>query len=186
MTSRKQPQQLAAALGRMQQQAAEHLGPDGVQRELDRGHDAEVAAAAAQRPEQLGMLVGGRADLVAAGGDELDGEDVVAGEAVLALEPAGAAAEREARDAGARHAAADGREPVRLGGGVELAPGQAGAGAHDAALGVDGDLAEAADVDDDAVVDERQPGDGVAAGADGDAEVAQARVVQRGGDVVGL
>ena len=42
---------------------AEHGRADRVQRELDRGHDAEVAAAAAQRPEQLRMLLGGGADL---------------------------------------------------------------------------------------------------------------------------
>ena len=181
-----QAQQFAPALGRVHHEAAEDLGPDRVQRELDRGDDAEVAAAAAQRPEQLGMLVGGRADLVAAGGDELDGEDVVAREAVLALEPAGAAAEREARHAGAGDAAADGREAVRLRGGVELGPRQAGARPHDAALRIDADRAQAADVDDDSIVDEREPGDRVAAAAHGDAEVAQARVVERGGDVTGV
>ena len=161
------------------------LGPDRVQRELDRRHDAEVAAPAAQRPEQLGMLVGGGADLVAARGDELDGEDVVARQAVHALEPARPAAERKPRDAGGRDAAADGREAVFLGRGVELGPGQAGAGADDAAVAVDGDLAEAADVDDDAVVDEREAGDGVAAAAHGDGQAAQRRIVERGGDVVG-
>ena len=47
---------------------------------------------------------------------------VVAHEAELALEPAAAAAEREAGDAGVGHAAAGDREPVLLGRGVELAP----------------------------------------------------------------
>ena len=56
---------------------------------------------------------------------------------------------------------------------------------HDAPLGVDRDLAQAADVDDDAVVDERQPGHRVAARAHGDGEVAEARVLERGGDVLG-
>ena len=32
----------------------EHLGPEGVERQLQRRDDAEVAAAAAQRPEQFG------------------------------------------------------------------------------------------------------------------------------------
>ena len=118
------PQRLASLRARVEHEPAEDLGPDRVQRELERGHDAEVAAAAAQRPEQLGMLVGGGADRLAARGHELDGEQVVAREAVLALEPAGAAAEREAGDAGARDAAADGGEPVLLGGAVDLGPGQ--------------------------------------------------------------
>ena len=60
---------------------------------------AEVAAAAAQRPEQLGVLVAGGADQLPVGGDELDGEEAVAGEAVAAAEPAEAAAERVADDA---------------------------------------------------------------------------------------
>ena len=64
-------------------------------------------------------------------------------------------------------------EAVRLGRGVELGPRQAAADAHDPALGVDDDLAQAADVDDEAVVDERQAGHRVAAGAHGDAQVAE-------------
>ena len=155
-----------------------------MQRELDRGHDAEVAAAAAQRPEQLGMLVRGGADRLAGRGHELDGEHVVAGEAVLALEPAGAAAEREARDAGARHAAADGGEAVLLGRGVDLGPGQPAAHARDPALGVDHELAQAADVDHEAVLDERQAGDGVAAAAHRDAQVARPRERERGAHLV--
>ena len=88
ITSRKSAQQLAGAIGGMQHEPAEHLRADRVQRELDRGDDAEVAAAAAQRPEQVGVLVGGGADELAARGHELDGEHVVGREAVLALEPA--------------------------------------------------------------------------------------------------
>jgi hypothetical protein len=48
-------------------------GPDGVEAELERGDDAEVAAAPSQRPEQVGVLVLGRAQPLAAGRHEIDG-----------------------------------------------------------------------------------------------------------------
>ncbi len=175
--------QLAAAGGRVERQPGEHLALDRVQAELERGDHAEVAAAAAQRPEQLGMLVRGRAHLLALGGHELDGEQVVAGQAVLALEPAGPAAEREAGHAGGRHAAAGGGEAVGLGGAVELRPGRAGADARDPALGVDLDRRHAAHVDHEPVVDEREPGDRVPAGADREREPFSAGVGDRVGDV---
>ena len=61
----------------------------------------------------------------AVGGDDVRRDQVVAGKAVLALEPADAAAERQARDAGGRDGAAGGREAERLRLAVELAPRQA-------------------------------------------------------------
>ena len=89
------------------------------------GGDAEVAAAAVQRPEQLRVLVLGGAHRVAVGGHQLDRDQVVAGEAELALDPARAAAEGEAGDAGGGDAPAGGGEAVRLAGAVEVAPGSA-------------------------------------------------------------
>jgi hypothetical protein len=68
-------------LGRQRPRA--HL----VQPELEPGDDAEVAAAAAQAPVQVGML-------------HRAGDDVVAGHAALAGQPAHAAAQRQAADAG--------------------------------------------------------------------------------------
>ena len=44
----------------MHDEAGEHLGTHRVQRELERGHDAEVAATAADAPEQIGVLLGAR------------------------------------------------------------------------------------------------------------------------------
>ena len=60
-------------------------------------------------------------------GHELGADQVVGREPVLAHQPAEAAAERQAGDAGARDRAAGDREPVLAGGGVELAPGHAAA-----------------------------------------------------------
>ena len=50
------PHDLAGALARPQQHAAEHERADRPQRELELDHDAEVAAAAADGPEQVGVL----------------------------------------------------------------------------------------------------------------------------------
>jgi hypothetical protein len=68
----------------------------------DRGHrvglvlegrrDAEVAAAAAQGPEQVLVVLGAGHHDLAVGGDDLDGQQVVDGEAVLAHQPAFTAA----------------------------------------------------------------------------------------------
>ena len=130
MKSRQNRTTLAGHRGRPHQHAAEHERPDRVQLEVNGGDDAEVAAAAAEPPEQVGVLGGRRLHDRAVGGDHLGLDEVVAGEAELALEPAAAAAEREPGDAGVGHAPAGDREPVLLRGGVELAPVEAGLGAH--------------------------------------------------------
>ena len=69
-----------------------------------------------------------------------------------ALDPAAAAAEREAGDARARHATAGDGEAVRGGRGVELAPREAALGAHRLRVGVDVDALQAAQVGADAAV----------------------------------
>ena len=66
-------QHLGRALPREEQDAGVDLG-DRVQLELERRHDAEVAAAAAQRPEQLGLVLVVDAAELPVGGDELDRE----------------------------------------------------------------------------------------------------------------
>ena len=113
ITSRNVREDLVGARRRRRAPAAADLGPERVQRQLERGDDAEAAAAAAQRPEQLGVLVLGGAHDPAVPGDELGGDEVVAGQPVLALEPARAAAEREPGDAGGGDAPAGRGEPVR-------------------------------------------------------------------------
>ena len=55
----------------------EHVGPERVQAQLERRDDAEVAAAAAQRPVQVGVLVGARAHAAAVGQHDLGGDEVV-------------------------------------------------------------------------------------------------------------
>ena len=125
---------LGARLDRPEGRAADD-GADLVQPEQERGDDAEVAAAAADRPEEVGVLVGARADALAAGEHHLGLEQVVDRQAALARQVADAAAEREAADAGGRDDPARGRQAVLVGGGVDLAPGAAAADPDRARLG---------------------------------------------------
>ena len=90
--------------------------------ELERGHDAEVAAAAAQRPEQVRIAVRTGHDTLAGRGDDLGPDQVVAGEARRARQPADPAAERQAADAGVAERPADDREMMRPGRRVDVLP----------------------------------------------------------------
>ena len=95
--------------------------------ELELRHDAEVAAAAAQPPQQLRVLGLAGVDEPPVRGDDVGGDQVVAREAELAHRPADAAAEREPGDAGARHEPAGRREAVRLRLVVDVGPDRASA-----------------------------------------------------------
>ena len=137
---------------------------------FERGDDAEVAAAAAQSPEQVRVIVGARGQEPAIGGDDVGGEQVVAGQAVLALQPADAAAEGEAGDAGRRHGAAGGGESEGLGLAVELSPGQARLGVRDPLHRIYPDAFHGRQVDDQSVVADRLSGNVVATAADRDGQ----------------
>jgi len=130
-------QHLGGVLGRPGHQAAVHLRTDGVQVELERGDDPEVAAATAQAPHQLRCgLLGGDHELTV-GGDEVRRAQVVAGQTELALQPTDAAAEREAGHPGRGHHPAGDRQPERLGLTVEVGPDGPGLDPGRAGLGVD-------------------------------------------------
>jgi len=78
---------------------------------LDRSDNAEVAPAAAQAPVQVWTLAVIRAYEAAVGSDDVEGRDIVAGEAEAPPEAAEAATERQSRCAGVRNRARRGREP---------------------------------------------------------------------------
>ena len=99
-----------------------HGRAEGCSANRKRGDDAEVPAAAAQRPEQIGVFVGGRPDDPALGGDDLGGKQVVDGEPVFAHEEAQAAAEGEPGHAGVAHDPAGGGQAVGLRLVVDVAP----------------------------------------------------------------
>ena len=145
------------------QHAREEHRPDLVEPEREAGDDAEVATAAAQPPEEVGVLGVGRGHHPPVGSDDLGFHQVVAREPELALEPTAAAPEREARDARRRHAPAGHREAVLRGGRVELTPREATLRVRQLCLRIDLDPLHAAQVDAHAGVDDRRAGDAVAA-----------------------
>ena len=119
---------LVGFLDRPERRAADDLR-DRVRLERELGHDAEVAAAAAQRPEEVGVLVGARGHRLPVREDDLGAEQVVDREAVRAREVSHPSAERQAADAGRRDDAARNGEPVLVRRRVDLAPGGAAADA---------------------------------------------------------
>ena len=90
-------QQVAARLARVEDRPGVDHRPERMELELEPRDDAEVAAAAAQAPEQVGVLRLARVDEPAVGGDDVGADEVVAREPELPHRPADAAAEREAR-----------------------------------------------------------------------------------------
>ena len=92
----------------------------GVPSELERDADAENAAAA-QRPEEIGVLAGVRGQLATFGADELHFAQVVDRQTVPALQAPHAAAERQPADTGMRDDTEGGRETGGLGRGIEVA-----------------------------------------------------------------
>ena len=170
-----EPQHVASAIDGPGDEAAGHDGTHRMQPELERRRDAEVSAAAANRPEQVGVLVRRGADDAAVGQHQLDTEQVVQRHSMLRHEPAEPAAEREAGHTGGRHDAAGRGEPVHLRFPVELCPERAARSARRACGGVDVHVLHERQVDHQALVDGRPPADVVPAAAYRDLETAVAR-----------
>ena len=97
-------------------------GPTGCSRYSNAVTTPKLPPPAAQRPEQVWVLVFARAHELAVRRHDLRGDEVVRGEPVLSLEPAAAASEREPGDAGRRDPPAGRRQADRLRRGVQLAP----------------------------------------------------------------
>ena len=157
-----------------------------MQPEQERGDDAEVAAAAADGPEQVGILVGAGAHLLAARQNDLGLEQVVDREPALAGQMAEAAAKGEAADAGRGDDPARRREPVLVRRSVHLAPGAAAADPNRARLRIDLDVAQQREIDHDTVVAGSQPSAVVAAAADRKQQVVVASEPHSRGHVVGV
>ena len=123
--------------------------------------------------------------MLALGGDHLGLYEVVDGEPVLAHEPAEAAAEAEAADAGVAHDAAGGGQAVCLCLVVDISPQGTALDEGRAPDGIDRDGADRRQVDDDPVVAHRGAGDVVTPAANGDLEIAVAGEAHRCGDIGG-
>ena len=153
---------------------------------LNRVDDAEIAAAAAQRPEQLGMVARVGDDDIALGGHHFGGEQRVDGEAVLAHHVADAAAQRQAADADGGGIAEADDEAVLLDRAGHFAGGEAGAAPGGARRRVDVDAVQAADVDNDAAFGDAEADDAVAAAAHRERQLGGAGEVEDGRDVRGI
>ncbi len=176
---------------------AEHLGrtvdrPDQpprvrlrerVEGDLELGHDPEAAAAAAQRPEQLGVRLGVGVDDLAVGRHDLGGENARRREPVLARQPADAATERVPDDADVGRGAVQRGEPVRDGGLDDVAPDRPGGDACGEPPRVDLHAGHAGGVDEHRSV-EGPAGRPVPRALDGDPEPDRAGVVDGCHDVV--
>ncbi|GIH06342.1 hypothetical protein Rhe02_44090 [Rhizocola hellebori] len=144
--------------------------------EGERRCHTEVSAASVQRPEQVGILLLARGHHLAVGGDQLDLEEVVAGEAVHSLEPAGAAAEGEPAHAGGGGTATGDGQAVGLGAAVEIADGRSPADHCCARVSIDDHRIHQAQIDDQAVLCQSGAGDTVPAAAHRDLQPGLPRV----------
>jgi hypothetical protein len=124
---------------------------------LEGGHDAEVAASSAHRPEQVGILVGVHGEHVEIGGHEFDADEVVYGHAVAAYQPSLATAKGQAADPGRGDHTAGGGEAMETCGLVVVAPPGPALRPHPAGLGIDVHPSHRGEIDHHAAV-----GDGVA------------------------
>ena len=139
-----------------------------MQRELEAGDDAEVAATALERPEQVRVLAGIGMDEPAIGGDDIGRDEVVDAQAVATPEPADPATQGQAADAGVRDEAARRREPERLRRRIDVAPGRAALHPRATTFGVHPHAAHPGQVDHHAALPHGVTGDVVAAAADRD------------------
>ena len=154
-------------LGRAIDRVPEDAGVDLLQREeveLDRGDDAEGAAAAAKRPEEVRLVRPVGAHEVSRGGHDLDRRHLVGADAVLPGEPREATAERVADDADIGRGARERGEAVLCRRLDHLDPDHARLDAGDPGVRVDRDLAHPLGLEQDRVV-ERSERSGAVAGA---------------------
>ena len=175
---------VGAELGREQQRPGVDIGHLD-QLEVQRGDDRVGAAAAAQGPEQLRVVVGVDGPLLAVRGHQLERPNLVAGPAVTPPEPAQAAAEGVAGDADVRRGAGQKAEPVLLRGGAQVHRQDPGADPGGAPLRVDLDPAQALGLDHDRALERAHRHGAVAGPLAEQLEVVVAGEADHGGDVGG-
>ncbi len=154
--------------------------------EFERGHHPEIPAAAFQSPEKVGIFVIAGPHQAAIGGDYFRAEQVVAGESVLAHDPAEPSAQGQTRKPGIRVSAGRRRQTKGLGCAVELAQPDSGLGTYHARDRIDCDSFHSSDVDYNPAVTHRFPTKAVTAGPDCRQQAVVARKVDRANDVFDL
>ncbi len=148
-------------------------------------HDPEVAAAAAAaRPEQIGVVVLVCDEDLAVGGDDLHRDEIVGCEPPGPRGEPEAAAECMAADADGRARARGNREPVR--GETVVDVPEPGARPDDGVTARDRDAGQLREVDDHAAGHCRVAAVAVAARAGDDVHAGLRRPLDRGGDIGGV
>src|SRR5262249_46839234 len=84
---------------RMEQHARQQRA-DGMQLILEGSDDAKIPTTTAQAPEEVSVLAGASDAQFAVSGDDISGEQIIAGQAAFSRQPAEAAAEGEPGDTG--------------------------------------------------------------------------------------
>src|SRR5262245_61526171 len=115
--------------------------------ELEARHHSEVATAAAQSPEQLGIVLVARSYDAPVRGHHVGGDQVVAPKALRMPQPTVTTSGGEPADAGRRHDSEGNREPVPLRSNVDVADHRAAAGTHHAAPHIDDHSVQVAEID---------------------------------------
>ena len=177
------PAQHLGGVGQVIEDGPGDDGADIVAPELERRHRAEVAAAAAQRPEQVRVLVLAGGDERAVGQDHVGGQQVVDGEPVAPGQVADPAAQGQPADT------RGGQDPGRGGQAecasrvIDVTPDAAAVGAHGLRRRVHGDSPHRRQVDHERVVPHAQATRVVTAAAHGDSQPPFAGVPDGGHDV---
>ena len=99
--------------------------------------DAKIAAAAAKRPEQIGIFVGARFYKFAVGQDHIDRKQIIDAQSAFSGEMTDAAAQGQSADASCRNDSAWRSESERVGGVINVAPDASAAYCHNARRGID-------------------------------------------------
>ena len=120
-----------------QEQTQMNHRTDRVQRELELGHDTEVAPTTADRPEEIRIFRLRRVQVSPFSGHHARSDDVVAGEPDPANEPADPATQGQSSDAGRADETTGHGQSVCLGRGVKFAPGRPAATFRPTRRGVD-------------------------------------------------
>ena len=155
----------------------------GMSLEQKAGDDPEISTAAAQAPEEIGVLrLAGSHDL-AAGEHDIGLDEVIDGEAVLARQISHAATQRQAGDAGGGHNAEGNGEPVGMSGVVDIARRATSLDADGLARGIDAYALHGGQVDHQPIVDAAKAGPVVPAATYGNPETMLAAEVDRGDHV---
>ena len=140
-------------------------GRHGVRLVEEGGDDPEIAAAPTQRPEQIWMMLGVRGDNGGISRDDLEGQNIVAGQPVLAREPADAATQGQPGNAGPRDDAGGNGQAVQVSLAVHVAQRRATLHPDGPPVCVDEHAAHRRKIDDDPMVAHRPAADIVATAA---------------------